>query len=227
MSCPWPEPVAISDFCEAVRTCAWVLQPACAASALAFLPAAAVIASRARQAAQPALQLLTVACLAMAAGTVAQHTSGTWAAMLLDHAGMQSANVAMVLIGLRRWRGTSWTALGVGGALVWAALLVWTADMAGVRRALVIGGMVPCGLIELRLFFRDGHRTAYRWWAVGWLAFTGAILAWHLDHQSAWCRPASAWQLHALWHVLAAVGMAAWGLYYAQFDRLRPVRVTG
>jgi len=123
----------------------------------------------------------------MAAGTLAQHATGTWTAMLLDHAGMQSANVAMVLIGLRRWYHIRWSTLCVLGAVAWCALVPLTAALEDVRRLLVVGGMLPCGLIELRLYFRDGSETSYRWWAAAWLAFAGAVAAWHLDQRSAWC----------------------------------------
>lgn len=222
MSCPWDDPVGIPDFCEQVRTCAWILQPVSAASALTFLPAGAVIVALAARHRQPALHLLTFASVAMAIGTIAQHATGTWTAMLLDHAGMESANVAMVLVGLRRWFGVRWSSLLAAGVATWLATLVATAAFPEVRRALVIGGMVPCALIELRLWFRDGSQTSYRWWAAGWVVFLSAVLAWELDQKAAFCKPASWMQLHAVWHVLSAVGIAVWSAYYLQFDTLRP-----
>lgn len=222
MSCPWSTPVGITDFCEQVRSCAWVLQPASTASALAFVPGAIVIGWLGRRHDQPALHLLVLASVAMAVGTVAQHATGTWSAMLLDHAGMESANVAMALVGLRRWFQTRWSTLLVGGALGWTATLGATMAFPEIRRALVISGMVACAFIELRLWFRDGARTSYRWWALGWLAFLGAVVAWRLDQQDTWCSPRSWFQLHAGWHVLSAVGVASWAAYYLQFDTLRP-----
>jgi hypothetical protein len=222
LSCPWDDPVGIPDFCERIRACAWVLQPASTASALAFLPAGAVIVALAGRHRQPALHLLTFASVAMAIGTVAQHATGTWAAMLLDHAGMESANVAMVLVGLRRWFGPRWSSLLIGGLLGWLAVLALTAALPDVRRALMIGGMVPCALIELRLWFRDGAATSYRWWAAGWVVFLAAVAAWGIDQQPWGCSPTSPFQLHAAWHVLSAVGIAVWSAYYLQFDALRP-----
>ncbi len=222
MSCPWDDPIGIPDFCEHVRTCAWILQPSSTASALAFLPAGGVIVTLARRHHQPALHLLTFASIAMAVGTIAQHATGTWAAMLLDHTGMESANIAMVLVGLRRCFVLRWSTLLLGGLLAWLVMVAATAALPDIRRALVMGGMVPCALIELRLWFRDGDQTSYRWWAVGWVAFLSAVVAWELDQRSAWCAPTSWFQLHAVWHVLSAAGLAVWAAYYLQFDTLRP-----
>jgi hypothetical protein len=171
---------------------------------------------------QPALHLLTFASAVMALGTVAQHATGTGSAMLLDHAGMESANVAMGLIGLRRWFGLRWSTLLVGGLLAWLAIVGATAALPGIRRSLVVVGMVPCALIELRLWFRDGPETAYGWWAAGWAVFLAAVVAWELDQWEAWCAPASWFQLHALWHVLSALAIAIWSAYYVQFEILRP-----
>ncbi len=225
MSCPWADPVGIPDFCEQIRTCSWVLQPMSTASALTFVPAGAAIVWLAKTHRQPALHLLTFASVAMALGTVAQHATGTWTAMLLDHAGMESANIAMVLVGLRRWFDVRWPTLLVGGALGWVASVAATAAFPDIRRALVVGGMVPCALIELRLWFRDGGDTTYRWWAMGWVVFLTAVLAWELDQRAAGCAPTSWFQLHAVWHVLSAVGIAIWAAYYLQFDSLRPERL--
>ncbi len=224
MSCPWPEAVVgINDFCEAIDTCGFILQPLATAAALAFIPAALVIARRANRRSMHALHLLTFTAAAMGVGTVAQHATGTWTGMMLDHAGMQSGNVAMVLVGLRRWTRWEWGTLLGGGAVAFAAVLVATAAYPDVRRALMIGGMVPCALIELRLWFRDGSTTSYRWFGAGWAAFLLAVAAWKLD-QTALCRPQSWLQLHAVWHLLAAAGLVSWAYYYSQFSSLNPGR---
>lgn len=213
--------MGIDDFCEAIDPCAIVLQPVAAASALAFLPVAIAIARLAASRRQPALHLLTGTALAMAVGTVAQHASGTWTGMMLDHAGMEANNVVMVLVGLRRWAGWRWRDLLVGGAVAYVSVLVATGVFDEIRRTLMVAGMVPCALLELRLWFREGSQTRYGWFAAGWAAFIAAIVAWELD-RTALCAPDSLLQAHALWHVLAAVGLGFWALYYAQFMVLRP-----
>lgn len=221
--CPWglAPVIGIDDFCEAIDRCGWVLQPWGAGSALAFVPVALWITAYARRVGQPSLHLLAGSAWAMAIGTVAQHTTGSWSGMLLDHAGMQASNVAMALVGLRRLTRTSWDRLLAGGAAVWIGLVALTAIVGDARRDVVLAGMVPCALLELTLYVRHRTSTRLRWLVAGWLAFGAAIVAWELDRSPAWCDPHGPVQLHALWHVLCAVALGVWAVYYRQFETLR------
>ena len=47
------------------------------------------------------------------------------------------------------------------------------------------------------------------------LAATGINL---LDESGAWCRPASLWQWHAVWHFLTAAAICLLFLYYRTED---------
>lgn len=221
--CPWglAPVVGIDDFCEAIDPCAWVLQPWGTASALAFVPVALWISGYARRTGQRSLDLLALSAWAMAAGTVAQHATGSWAGMLLDHAGMQVANVAMAVVALRRLTTIRWDRLLAGGLIAWLGLVGLTALVGDARRDVVLAGMVPCALMELVLVVRHRSSTRVRWLLAGWAAFGAALVAWELDRSPRWCDPSGPVQLHALWHILCAIALAVWAVYYRQFDALK------
>ncbi|MEZ4318296.1 MAG: ceramidase domain-containing protein [Myxococcota bacterium] len=223
--CPWPpEVVGIRDFCEAVDPCALVMQPVSTASALAFVPVGAFVVWLAVVRRQPALGLVAGAMLAMAVGTVAQHATGTWAGMVVDHLGMELTNVVLLLLGLRRWRGFAWRPLVVVGLVAVASLVALTELEPALRRGMVVAMMVPSAMVEARLWLRDGATTTYRWLGAGWACFAVGSLCWRLD-QGPLCAPSSSVQLHAVWHVASAAAMACWAVFYAQFDSLRVGRV--
>ena len=226
MTCPWgrSNALGIDSFCEQVRTCAWVLQPANAASAVAFLIVTVAFLWQAHKSGMRILLALAACSGLLALGTAAQHITGTRWGMLLDYTGMQSMNVLMACVGLRRWQGGSWRTLAAIGVLIWVVLILLTAMFDSVRRTVMVAGMVPCAALELRLWFRDGTRTNYRWFFIGWLLFVVAVVAWIVDSKGWVCAPQSVLQLHALWHVSTAAALLAWGAYYRQFRGLQPRR---
>jgi len=175
----------------------------------------------ARRHQQPALHLLTLAALAMAVGTAAQHASGTHAGLILDHLGMEAANVAMLLMGLRRWGRWPWPWLLVGGGALWVGLGGLTVAAEPARRLVFAAGMVPAAALEVALWRREGRRTGYRWLGVGWAVFLTALGAWWVDQQPFGCDPDSPWQLHPLWHAGSAAAVVAWARYFTQFHALR------
>jgi len=193
-------------------------QPANALSSLAFVVAAlwiVVVALRGERAGRSMMIVFALAVAANGIGSFALHGPDPgWARWAHDAAIMS----VLLFVGTRAlgrsraWRPTvemgayaaALIVVGLGLALVRGA----SDPFAGTLAAVAVVGEVATGRARERSLAR----------AIGLTAIVLGGVAFYLGRTgSPFCRPESLFQWHALWHVLAAVALAAYA--WVAFDR--------
>jgi hypothetical protein len=209
-------PLGAGD-CERLRD-GLVAQPVNAASALAYLLAAAWLVrrgSRLEAASRREALAFGLAVAAAGVGSVDYHGPGSPAARWLHDAGLCAA-VSFVavfdlawLAGARRRVVPAWAAAaGAGGVLLGLAPRAGGA-VAGGLGLLVAAGEVAVARRGLRAGWSPRQRAAYR---AGVVALAAGAACWWLGRTGGpLCDPDSPLQGHAAWHLLTAFALAAWG----------------
>jgi hypothetical protein len=209
-------PLGAGD-CERLRD-GLVAQPVNAASALAYLLAAAWLVrrgSRLEAASRREALAFGLAVAAAGVGSVDYHGPGSPAARWLHDAGLCAA-VSFVavhdlawLAGARRRVVPAWAATaGTGGVLLALAPRAGGAVAAGLG-LLVAAGEVAGARRGLRAGWSPGQRSAYR---AGVVALAAGAACWWLGRTGGpLCDPDSPLQGHAAWHLLTAFALVAWG----------------
>ncbi len=195
-----------------------LLEPANAWSSLAFLAAGIWIALRARRAAARRTELVVyaVAVASNALGGVLYHgTAWSKARWVHDLAILAVLGfIAVFDVARRLERPTAWTMRVYALVLAVSGILMAAVPDSGYGLFAIVGaGAVVGELLEYRhelpALRHDGitARRAARV-AVSVVLLLGATAFWVGRGGAPLCRPASAFQWHAVWHVLAAVAMA-------------------
>jgi hypothetical protein len=207
----WPgsssQPPSLIGFpdCEAIGA-GLVRQPTTAWSSLGFVVVGIWVAGDRRLPLRSATTLFGLTISAVGIGSFLGHAAQTEWARALDSGAikvMLSAFATYSIASLREWDTrrlfTAWTGLSIGvlaieavwpgsarlllGALVVATVALAVAATSPAAQRCLIGGL---GLLAAG-------------WAAWWLGRRGAAL----------CSPAAVFQLHGLWHILAAAGIAS------------------
>jgi hypothetical protein len=218
-------PLGAGD-CERLRE-GLVAQPVNAASALAYLLAAAWLARQGAgrdAAARREALAFGLAVAAAGVGSVDFHGPGSPAARWLHDAGLCAA-VSFVavhdlarLAGARRLAVPAWAATaGAGGLLLGVAPRAGGA-LAGALGVLAAAGEVavarrrPRGAGEVALGRRQGRGAGSGAYRAGVAALAVGAACWWLGRTGGpLCDPDSPLQGHAAWHLLTAFALAAWG----------------
>jgi hypothetical protein len=209
-------PLGAGD-CERLRD-GLVAQPVNAASALAYLLAAAWLAGQgARRDAAPRREALAfgLAVAAAGVGSVDFHGPGSPAARWLHDAGLCAAVSFVAVHDLARLAGArgravpAWAATaGAGGVLLGLVPRAGGA-VAGALGLLVAAGEVAVARRRPRGGSWTGPSGAYR---AGVVALAVGAACWWLGRTGGpLCDPDSPLQGHAAWHLLTAFALAAWG----------------
>jgi hypothetical protein len=209
-------PLGAGD-CERLRD-GLVAQPVNAASALAYLLAAAWLVrkgSRLEAASRREALAFGLAVAAAGVGSVDFHGTGSPAARWLHDAGLQAAVSFVAVHDLALLAGSgarvvpAWAgAAGAGGVLLALAPGAGGGLTAGLG-LLVAGTEVAVGRRGLRAGWSPWRRGAYR---AAVVALAAGSACWLLGRTGGpLCDPDSPLQGHAAWHLLTAFALAAWG----------------
>lgn len=217
---------AIGD-CEALVGGALAWQPANTVSSVAFVLAGIWLARQAAggSTAQRRFGLVVGSALvAVGVGSVVFHGPGTAAARWVHDVGIAALLLVVLANGVAELRGDerAMVLAPIGLAVVAAALVF--APTASVSLSAALAGLVVATEVLVAVRGRAPGRTAstaYRL-AVGLLA-AGAVVNVLSRTDGAWCRPESLWQGHAVWHLAAAVAVAAWGAAVLRHPPHRPL----
>lgn len=206
--------------CEVLRAGERLTQPANALSAFALSGAglgllAAVGRHRAkRQLAGPGGAALGLALVALGAGSFAFHADPSSALAWLDAAGVSLVAAAWLTWNVARAAG--WPAFAAAGAAAAAATVVLPEGAGRVFQLVLVAAAAAS---EARAWSRPRDR---RRLAATVATFAVAVPVWLLSRDGGLlCEPASALQGHALWHLLAAAGLAL-GTWYLWSERVAP-----
>jgi len=200
----------------------WLAQPVNAVSSLAYVAVGASLLLRADHPGE-SRGLLVAAGLAIAgvgAGSVAYHgPQPAWAG--LAHNG-SIVGLALVIIGHNVWlvaEDGPRRAVGYAASVVAVPILLATG-----RERLSLGVLVAAVLAGAVLAHPSaGTKASLRAWKTAGLWMTAALAAYAGGRTtSRLCRPDSLGQLHAVWHVLSALGLGAAIIGFSA--RSRPVR---
>lgn len=217
---------ALSD-CERITAAAPLDQPINAASSLAFVVAGAWLLSRRRHRHDRGALLGFAAALAVVGlGSAAYHADGGRLAHWLHDVGLVSPLLVLAAVSLaRRWEWSHRrTRTVIGGSLTTIAVLLalqptWSVGATSAVVAVHVVAEVDAWRSRRR---RTGPRIAAA--AAGATAlFAGALIDVVSGTGAALCRPDSMLQGHALWHLLAAAGLAlyAWSALGVWHDGAR------
>jgi hypothetical protein len=201
----------------------WLAQPVNAVSSLAYVAVGASLLLRAEHPGE-SRGLLVAAGLAVAgvgAGSVAYHgPQPAWAG--LAHNG-SIVGLALVIVGHNVWllaeNGPRWAAGFAAPFVVAVPILLATG-----QERLSLGVLVAAVLAGAVLAHPSaGTKASLRAWKAAGLWTTAALAAYAGGRTtSRLCRPDSLGQLHAVWHVLSALGLGAAIIGFSA--RSRPVR---
>lgn len=219
-SCPWSGlRSAPLSFCEE-PLCGWLKQPGNTWSNIGFLLVAFLIWKRALRKRKSNVTWFAIVSASVGLGSAFYHASGAYLAGIADYGGMFLITGAMTAMNSKRWLGLSHTDtrwIFVGTAAVLLGLMIFFP--AASRLLYVLAA--PCCLIELRLYFRDGDRTRFKFYLLSWLAVVVGAVAWWLDQTKLVCDPANhILPLHAVWHLLMALALYFLYRFYEQFPEL-------
>ncbi|NLV55807.1 MAG: ceramidase [Acidimicrobiales bacterium] len=189
--------VAAAD-CERCRD-GWVAQPANTLSSLAFVLAAAPLASRRPD---PAGRLVAATAVAAGLGSVAYHGPGTVAGRYLHDAGLLAMLGAMALddaTAIDRRTPPTPALVGVTAA---AAVLAGPRTSGGAQ--IVVGALAVGAAL-----YRTARRGVRRRDVIGEALLVGGAALHTLGRTGGpLCRPDSPLPAHAVWHVAAAASVA-------------------
>ena len=216
--CPWSSLAPANlEFCEA-SLCGWVTQPANTWSNVGFLVAGVAILRVARRDRRLFAGVLGAIAILTGLGSIAFHATSTFVGQAIDQSAMFLESAFFVTSAMQRWR--RWPAARL---LALYPFLVGASSAALVHYetigiALFIAQIVIFAAIELRLVFRD-HGTDYRPLSAAVGTFAISYGAWWLDKLGLVCAPSNhIFGLHALWHLLGALGFWFWYRYFTQFE---------
>jgi len=217
-----------SPDCEAVGA-GLLVEPTNALSSLAFLLAGLWIVLRSRRSDgnRVELAIFGLAVASNALGGLLLHGARTEGARWVHDQAIVAVLLFAVVFVVARFGGrpTAWTVSVYAGALVAAGLLIAIAPTSSYAMFALLGvgaGATEAGEYrhELRALRAEGltSRRAARL-GVAALAAVAATAFFVGRTGAALCRPESAFQWHATWHVLAAIAMALYA--YAVLERGR------
>jgi hypothetical protein len=220
--------------CERAAPGSWLLQPVNAWSSLAFAAAGAWILMRAHRGEHGRTPELTVFGLAVAAnalGSFVYHGIGTDVGHWAHDVGIYAV-LAFVAVHdrgtVRSWprsRIFAWYGGVLAGACVVRAFAPWSTDLlAGVLTLCAAIGEWGAFEAGLRPRPRDGLTLHLVAWILAIVAVVMGGASFVLGSSaSPLCHPRSAFQWHAVWHVLQALAMA--GYAYAAVELWSPADV--
>jgi len=197
-------PIGFPD-CEAIGA-GLVRQPTTAWSSLGFVVVGIWVAGDRRLPLRSATTLFSLTISAVGIGSFLGHAAQTEWARALDSGAikvMLSAFAAYSIASLREWDTRrlliAWTGLSIG---VLAIEAVWPGSARLLLGALVVATVALAAAAT---------SPAARRWLIGGLGLLAAGWAtWWLGRQGApLCAPSAVFQLHGLWHILAATGIAS------------------
>jgi hypothetical protein len=183
-------------------------QPVNAWSSLAFVAAGAWVHERERRRRLvPLARPIAIALMAVGAGSVAFHAAGGVAAGWMHDTALLTL---LGLLALAHLGGSRLAAPRAIGPAVGAAATLIALTVPGATN-LLVATLVAVALAAATIPWKGRPRRVFHG---PLLATFGAAVAAFVAGRgdSAWCQPGSAVQFHALWHVLAAVGLAWWAV---------------
>jgi hypothetical protein len=226
--------VAAGADCERASPGSWLAQPVNAWSSLAFAVAGTWIVLRAFRGLHgraPELALFGCAVASNALGGFLYHGTRTAAGLWAHDVAIYSV---LAFVAVHDWgtlRDRSRPQVFTVYAIVLVIAAVARASMPGSTDAIAAVLVVAAGagevlalLLGLRPRPRDGFTLRLAAWLLAIAAVAVGALSFVLGTSgSPLCHPASAFQWHAVWHVLQALGMA--GYAYAALELWSPAEV--
>ncbi len=231
--CPWHAAAELVGspnikWCE-TTICSWISEPANTWSNVLYLVFAVVIYLHCRKSPHLELRWMGPAMFLMGTFSLVYHASNNYVTQVFDFIGMYLLVFWFLVINLRRCgfiaRSSQvkvWTLLSVA-----CTILVHAMYLAGLKFQLIVAvGALAIIATEVIARRKDAAEQVPIGNFVVGLGFVGvAQVASLMDGSRTLCIPDHAWlQGHAIWHVLAAIGLYFAYLHYKQmdFDRLSP-----
>lgn len=231
--CPWHAAAELVGapnikWCE-TTVCSWISEPANTWSNALYLVFAVVIYMQCRKSSHLELRWMGPAMFFMGLFSLVYHASNNYVTQVFDFIGMYLLVFWFLVINLRRCGFIA----RASQVKVWLLLsvactgLVHAMYLTGLKFQLIVAvGVLAIIATEVIARRKDAaERVPIGNFVVG-LCFVGvAQVASLMDGSRTLCMPDHAWlQGHAIWHVLAAIGLYFAYLHYRQmdFDRLPP-----
>jgi hypothetical protein len=206
------------SFCEA-RLDASVAEPANAWSSTAYVVAGLWLLGRAWRGRRVPLLLAGVSGVLIGLGSFALHATGTFLGQFLDEASMFLLSALTLTLALRRLLGwapsrclASFATLALGASALLALVPKSGIPVFGLEIGAAIG-------IEGMLWVGRKAEIRYGTLGLSLASFVAGLAIWMLDITRTACDAGSAHWIngHAVWHVLTAASLLAYGRYQEQF----------
>ena len=216
-SCPWNVATsALQDFCEP-EVCGWLLEPGNSLSNIAFVICGVFIIRRSQTHYQSYLAIIGWVAIITGIASGLYHGTGLSWAGEADLWAMFLGTGMMTALNLRRWMKWSYFWISVVGLATTVSLISLSYLFPQHGRVIYALG-APCLLIELRLFILRRHSISYSNFVRAWLLSLAGLAFWWLDSERVWCEGYSHFLSgHILWHVLCAISIYYFFLFYEQF----------
>jgi hypothetical protein len=214
--CPWSGYApATGHFCEE-RECAWVVEPASAASNIGYVLVGLLIVTEAHRRRQSLLRLLGAACVLLGGGSFIYHSTGALFGELADLTGMFIVSSTMIALELRRL-----VPLSSRRAIVFfaACTAISCALVRVVSPSAILFVVHILALLVILIVGRWKQRAIdHRFLVYVVAAFALALVAWLVDATRWVCDPYNHLiSGHVVWHVLTAVALYCHYRFQAQF----------
>ncbi len=231
-SCPWYPSAELFGapnikWCEETL-CHWVSEPANTWSNILYLLVAFYIFYSANKTKQKELIWLGPAMFIMGLFSLAFHLSNNYFTQVLDFIGMYLFVFWLLILNLRRLdivkesnQVKVMTALSIG-----CTVLVHLMYINFLKFQVIIMFAVAAILYTEYLCYKKekGLGIKYKVYTIGIVFVALAQLASQLDQHRVLCDPQNHWlQGHAVWHILAAIGLTLAYKFYEQFQFSKPI----
>lgn len=223
--CPWAALRAWSgppnvDWCEE-SMCSWVMEPANTWSNLAFIAVAALLYVISRNEQQRTLRFFATVAFWVGMTSLVYHASLTFVTQVFDFFGMYFFFVLIILLNAIRLRlldarhlfRALWPLIGAF-TLITILVAKLGLPIQGIIALLLVVALGLEAVAAFRAKFQGTHR--YLLAAIVSIGVAASFSA--ADVSRTFCDPNDHWiQGHAIWHVLASIGIAFSYFHYRQF----------
>jgi hypothetical protein len=200
--------------CEQLRA-GFIAQPVNAASSLAFIAAAAWLWARLGERRPPGAAAYCALLAANGVGGVAFHGPGDRASHWLHDTALVATLGAIGIDNVANAVERDWSSsTPATGAVTAVSAIAVAAAPTATNAAAVVGSLIAFGGEAVAT--ARGRSRARQFRRAGVLMAAASAVNAVSRTGGRCCRPSSRWQGHALWHVLTAASLAAWGA--AAFD---------
>lgn len=224
--CPWYEYAEKFGspnikWCEETL-CQWISEPANTWSNMGYILAAIYLFYRTRKSSNKAMKWFAPSMLLMGLGSYFYHASNYYISQIFDFVGMFIFVYWFAILNAFRlgWLKAKqlFPALAISSIASTIVLHYMWANHLKIQLLIVVAVVVIL-LTEWQASIKEQKKANHKFFLTG-LIFVGSAFTFSvLDGSRAWCDPSNhIIQGHALWHILASIGLTLAYHHYEQFD---------